>query len=395
MTRADLQHAEDRTSPSCAPMTECMWRWLTTRYICPIVGQGFPAATPTLAWLSDTNDNVSVRHLDITPPLNDSSVCDQYKSSQLVHSSHMADLRVVSSQHTFPLLLETALLAVFTVQTVYFVCHRCLSSDTNRDQPSHRHTTQHRLRVDSLVGLALCLYLLLLAYWAIDVAILHQELSILIRSESSPLSDVDVYAPIERVRTMEKYIQATLQVMIWIAGDSVALWRAYVVLGKGYRMKVLTASLLFIDFGAYVSHLVYYTSPSQDPPLFMGRLWERVSGPISVVPYMTAASATAFVQLATTSLISYKAWLVWTSRKGLFCGPGRVFRTLAAVIESGLLYTLLWIWYIIGSNDRVTGPTAAAWVDYYMLPVTAMFPTLVVMVVALQDSVLEGDGHSQ
>lgn len=35
--------------------------------------------------------------------------------------------------------------------------------------------------------------------------------------------------------------------------------------------------------------------------------------------------------------------MVWKNRQGLFSGPGRVFRTLAVLIESGVVYTLLWV----------------------------------------------------
>lgn len=80
--------------------------------------------------------------------------------------------------------------------------------------------------------------------------------------------------------------------------------------------------------------------------------------------------------------------VVWKSRRGLFEGPGRVFRALSAVIESGVVYTLLWvgrhanadigvvltspkIWYLVASNDAIVAWEATAWDDYYLTPLTA------------------------
>ena len=72
----------------------------------------------------------------------------------------------------------------------------------------------------------------------------------------------------------------------------------------------------------------------------------------------------------------------------------------------------LQIWYTIGANDTITSNTTAGWTDFYVVPLTvstynclvlswptystpqAMYPTLVMMIVTVQDSVLAGNADN-
>lgn len=63
-----------------------------------------------------------------------------------------------------------------------------------------------------------------------------------------------------------------------------------------------------------------------------------------------------------------------------------MFKALAVIIESGIAYTLLWvrllvyalvmmliacqIWYVVGSNNSITGTKTAAWTNFYFVPLT-------------------------
>ncbi|KZV63143.1 hypothetical protein PENSPDRAFT_738953 [Peniophora sp. CONT] len=305
--------------------------------------------------------------------------------------SPVKNLTIIAKQRVFPLFLETVLLGVFTVQTAFFVYHRC-GPGRREVVPSVQQRTHWRYRIDYMLSLAICLYVLLLIFWAMDVVVLQQELLVLMPGLLSLPLDIDAIHGFEKLRGMEKYAQAVLQVLIWTAGDCVALWRAYVVLGQARWKKILIPALLFIDFGAYGTHLIYYLCVSTGPPRLNGFLWDKTSGSVSIAPFMAALSVTAAMQLISTCLIAYKAWTIWKNRKGFFKGPGRMFRTLAAFIESGTVYTSLWVWCIVGSNDLVIGTVVAAWTDHLMLPMAAMYPSLVVMIVTLRDSVLvDGD----
>ncbi|KZV63145.1 hypothetical protein PENSPDRAFT_220651 [Peniophora sp. CONT] len=282
------------------------------------------------------------------------------------HDSPVATLRSIVDVRVFPLLLETVLLSIFTIQTIYFVYHRCSNAEAKPNTRAHR-----RPNVNSMLCLSICMYLLVLVYWVLDVIILRQELLVFLPEQFSSTPSPDVYETVTQMLGALWYAQAILQVLIWTASDIVALWRAYVVIGKVRWLKITTVIVLLVEIGVYLAK-----SETSSKRL------------IVQVPYLTAASTTVAVQILTTSLIAYKAWAVWKSRQGLFNGPGRVFRALAVLIESGVAYTLLWIWYFIATNDSILSWKITAWTDYYLMPITAMYPTLVVMIVTLQDIVL-------
>ena len=65
-----------------------------------------------------------------------------------------------------------------------------------------------------LVGLAIFLYLLALGSYAIDVAILHLDLSVLLPNEVSEEPDPDIYTAMADLRGKEMYAQAIVEVVI-------------------------------------------------------------------------------------------------------------------------------------------------------------------------------------
>ena len=65
-----------------------------------------------------------------------------------------------------------------------------------------------------MIGVSICLYFLLLAYWAIDVAILYQELLVLLPNELSSPPSADIIQALDQLRVREKYAQVILQIVI-------------------------------------------------------------------------------------------------------------------------------------------------------------------------------------
>lgn len=65
-----------------------------------------------------------------------------------------------------------------------------------------------------LLGLAICLYLLAISYWSIDVALLRQELYILLSNQVSGAPDPHIYDALAQLRGAEKYAQAIIQAVI-------------------------------------------------------------------------------------------------------------------------------------------------------------------------------------
>lgn len=65
-----------------------------------------------------------------------------------------------------------------------------------------------------LLGLAVCLYLLAVACWAIDIAILRLDLIALLPNEASNHPNLNIYDNLSKLRGAEMYAQAIVQVVI-------------------------------------------------------------------------------------------------------------------------------------------------------------------------------------
>ncbi|KZV70093.1 hypothetical protein PENSPDRAFT_685852 [Peniophora sp. CONT] len=310
-----------------------------------------------------------------------------YNISEVQLDSPVADVKDIADFRAFPLLLETTLIGVFTVQTASFVQQRCSRLIKEARKPPYLRS-KPKPHANLLLGLAIGLYFLAVAYWAIDIALLRQELYVLLPNQVSDAPDPRVYNALADLRGAEKYAQAIIQVVIWSISDCITLWRAYVILERPRWLGLTILLLLFLEFADYVVYLTLYLFALTHPPRFIAVLWQNSGGLIGTAPFVAASSLTATVQVFATSLIAYKAWSILQSRRGVLHGPGRNFRTLSVFIESGVAYTVLWIWYAVGANNMITSKTTAAWTDFYVVPITAMYPTLVMMIVTVQDSVL-------
>lgn len=196
-----------------------------------------------------------------------------------------------------------------------------------------------------LLGLAICLYLLAVACWAIDVALLRQELYVLLPNQVSPDPDPHVYEVLAKLRGAEKYAQAVLQVVIvsslpwqmrsllmyeqWSISDCITLWRAYAILERPRWLRITILFVLFFEFGVssvnnshriaqccadgtpkagYVVYLTLYLYALSYPPRFIAILWRKSEGLIGTAPFAATSSVTATVQFFATSLIAFKAW---------------------------------------------------------------------------------------
>ena len=71
-----------------------------------------------------------------------------------------------------------------------------------------------RPHTNFLLGLTVPLYLLAVACWSIDIALLRQDLLVLLPSQISDDPDLDVYMSLAELRAAEQYAQAILQVII-------------------------------------------------------------------------------------------------------------------------------------------------------------------------------------
>ncbi|VDB83386.1 unnamed protein product [Peniophora sp. CBMAI 1063] len=289
------------------------------------------------------------------------------------------DLRLIADARVFPILLETALFAFFTVLTIYFVWQRW------------NHST-HRPLVKPMLSLAMCLYTLAAASWTIDIRILWTEMYVLLPQQLTAPDPPNFSSELSNYNGALLLAQAVLLRLIWFISDCISLWRAYAILGRPIWLLVLSYVLVLLEAGIYVFDIVLISATRlPNPPASLARLIAQHSQPVTLIQSI-ATSLTAAVLVLSTFLIGYRAWLHRLEirdyvQKYEF---SRSLAMLAILVETGVVYTSLWVVYAV-YNDVPTLDNSLGfwWSTFYMAPLSAMYPTLVVVIVTIRRSVLE------
>ncbi|VDB87046.1 unnamed protein product [Peniophora sp. CBMAI 1063] len=280
--------------------------------------------------------------------------------------SYEATLSVMRYR-TFPLLLETFLYALYAASSAYFIQSRWINRKTT-------HLTPFMLWV------TVTMFTLFSAYWAIDVYLLWLEMYRYLPLQSEPIDPNAQYLDGLYIPwSVAYYAQQPLQFTMLVLGDTVSIWRAYVIWGR--------PRWLFLLFtGLYTLVLIAgRPGPQSIDDNFGHRIYRDA--------HISANVVTMAAQVLATAFIVYKAWECWKDVRKLSSQLRLRYSLaiLAVIIESGAIYMALLVWY--GVLDVSTGyrqdNLLMATTFYYMTPLIAMYPNLVVILVATRRSVLE------
>ncbi|KZV75976.1 hypothetical protein PENSPDRAFT_16582 [Peniophora sp. CONT] len=254
-------------------------------------------------------------------------------------------------QYAYPLVLETVLYTLHIVLTVYFLCHRYKDRRCERTPPAR-----------SMLFVTLAMFALISTCWAIDV----YDLRAFITDEVNDLHRKHYIKRVYRPKFGSNGLWLSKQVIgcaILILGDCVLLWRAYVIYGRPRWLRILSIALVIVIIGTYVALVV-----------------------LSLHPF--ARIFNALPNLFCTTLIAYKVRLHWNDvQKFAHCsGTSYGLAILTVVVESGCVFAAFSISYAIlyGISFEV-----ATWSTYYLTPLFAMYPILVVVLVTTHRSILE------
>ncbi|KAH9032240.1 hypothetical protein EDB85DRAFT_2236207 [Lactarius pseudohatsudake] len=171
-----------------------------------------------------------------------------------------------------------------------------------------------------------------------------------------------------------------LMAVQYILSDVICAWRAVVIWDRDRR--VIAILLLFIlgTTAAAVCEIIIGIVPPQGFVLSSSE-----SGPL----YMVGPSLGT--NLLSTGLIAWKAWKRRVVvRKYLVTGAGSVSveRFFALLIESGFLYCIPWILYLISAFGVIPDPGFIV-IDDVLVFISGIYPTLIIILVAIQKSPVE------
>ncbi|VDC02808.1 unnamed protein product [Peniophora sp. CBMAI 1063] len=292
------------------------------------------------------------------------------------------DVKAIADYHVFPLVLESVLYAFFTVLMAYY---------------SIQYWRDTR-RVRGIFALSVCLYAACTLMWALDIRLLWLELYHFIPDALSPdpsrsktLADFDS----KSVAANLLFLHGITESVIFNLSDWVSLWRAYIVYGRPRWIKITCFALIFLSSVGYLLLIVLLsTIHLQPPPAFVVNFRSSLHGKAPIALTTLSLSTTTLAQIFATGLMARKAWLHRRAIRQLSgtrqSSPGRLslVTVLYIVIETGVMYTLLWIVCLL-VHDRVMGERGYQWSTYWMCQIAGIYPTLIVVVVSLKVSILE------
>ncbi|KAH9173207.1 hypothetical protein EDB89DRAFT_2242408 [Lactarius sanguifluus] len=174
------------------------------------------------------------------------------------------------------------------------------------------------------------------------------------------------------------YADGGITRLMYILSDVICAWRAVVIWDRDKR--VIAILLLFI-LGT-IAAAGCEMGLGVVPPFSQ---FSSQSGPL----YMVGPSLGT--NLLSTGLIAWKAWKrrVFV-KKHLAGGTGSVSveRFLALLIESGFLYCIPWILYLISAFGAIPDPGFTV-IDDVLVFIAGIYPTLIIILVAVQKSPVE------
>ncbi|KAJ7659482.1 hypothetical protein B0H17DRAFT_1212876 [Mycena rosella] len=236
-----------------------------------------------------------------------------------------------------------------------------------------------------VLAITLVMYGLSTWDWAIDVYLLWDDLNVFLPADLiHPSPDHSKRLKINTALRISQAITNNISVML---SDTVVCWRVYILYERSKGVLWTALALLSALFSALF--LCNLTQIGIGFPAV--RSLHRLA-PGELVIDIIALALCALINMWATSMIGYRAWRCRQEiRRYLKGTDGRVLAEsiLTLFAESGVVYTALWIVKntIILPTVENTAYTYYATVVMYQM--TGMYPTLIIVLVALKNSHLE------
>ncbi|KAJ6460514.1 hypothetical protein C8R45DRAFT_1029296 [Mycena sanguinolenta] len=286
-----------------------------------------------------------------------------------LHAAHLAS---TTDFKVFPLLVETMLYAMFTIlimMSTYFLTTRGLRSRSSK----------------VMLAVTLVMYGLSTYDWAIDIHLLRDDLKVFLPADLiQPPPDYTRRIQVNNALHISQFIVANISTML---SDTVVCWRVYIVYGRSKHVFWVAMLLLTLLFCAILT-----CNLTQIGIAFP---WVRhlyILAPGELTIDIVALILSALVNIWATLMITYQAWQCrLVIRHYLKDTDTRVFAEsmLALFAETGTIYTILWILKNIIIIPRVEPTSYTDYATVVMYQMTGMYPTVIIILVALKKSHLE------
>ncbi|KAJ7464308.1 hypothetical protein B0H11DRAFT_2285165 [Mycena galericulata] len=286
-----------------------------------------------------------------------------------LHRQNLAD---TTNFRIYPILAETVLYAIFTVLIVtssYILITRGLRSRSSK----------------MMLAVTLIMYGLSTWDWAVDIRLLRDELEVFLPSDL-------IQPPPDHTRRLEvntalRISQSITFYFSTLLSDMVVCWRVYIVYGRNRRILFTAVALLVpLSCGIILCNL------TQIGIGFPSVVYLHLLAPAELVIDIVTLALSALINIWATGMITYQAWQCRRDIKHyLKDTSNRTYAEsmLSLFAESGAVYTSLWILKNIISLPVIENTAYIDYASLVMYQMTGMYPTVIIILVALKRSHLE------
>ncbi|KAF9067917.1 hypothetical protein BDP27DRAFT_1403527 [Rhodocollybia butyracea] len=273
----------------------------------------------------------------------------------------------------FPLLVETILWAIFTVLIFtmsYIVISRGLRARSKQ----------------IMLAFTLVMYTLATLDWAIDVRRVWTDLKVSIPEELSSPQDNDSALNTENM--LLRVIQAITNNICVVMGDLIVCWRVCVVCR--WRKSVTATAIVLLLIQAATALTCNLT---QIGISFPNLIHLHALAPSQLYIDIIALSSSALINIWATGMIAHQVWYFRHEIQQQFANGSdrRTFTECVLIIfvETGTVYTVLWILKNVIVIPQISPTPYVNYANFTMNIIVGMYPTLILILVALRRSHLE------
>ncbi|KAJ6540729.1 hypothetical protein B0H19DRAFT_1269276 [Mycena capillaripes] len=293
---------------------------------------------------------------------------------------HLQHLASTTNFRVFPILAETVLYgespplltAIFTVlicMSSYILITRGLRSRSSK----------------MMLAVTLILYALSTWDWAIDIQLLRDDLKLFLPAEL--IKPVPDHARRVNVNTALHISQSITNNISTMLSDIIVCWRVYVLYGRNKRVLWTAGALLTaLACGLLLCNM------TQIGLGFPAVTHLHLLAPAELVIDIVTLILSALVNIWATCMITYQAWRCRREiRHHLKDTTRRSFAEsmLALFAETGAVYTTLWILKNLIVLPVIEDTEYTDYAVLIMYQMTGMYPTVIIILVALKKSHLE------
>ncbi|KAJ6528619.1 hypothetical protein DFH09DRAFT_1185765 [Mycena vulgaris] len=317
-------------------------------------------------------DSHSLHPSSIAFPLEEAQVMIATALTAEQAQLHADNLANMTNFRMFPILAETVLYAIYTAMIItssYILIGRGLQSRSRK----------------LMLAVTLVMYGLASWDWAIDIHLLRDDLKVFLPADLiQPPPDNAQRVKMNAALHISQAIMNNICVML---GDMVVCWRVYAVYGRS--KSVLYTALGFLS--ALFSALLL-CNLTQIGIAYPSVVHLRKLAPAELYIDIVTLILSALVNIWATSMIAYRAWECRRQIRHYLSGTSnRTYAEsiLALFAESGAIYTALWILKNIIIIPKIEPTAYTDYASVLMYQLTGMYPTLIIILVALHNSHLE------